>query len=154
MDRVCTECGERKQLSAFYLDRGRPMSKCKACKIKYQQSYTDSNKEAVTAYQQAHNATPNRSEARSSYRQTEEGKRANKEKLLAHAAVGRALKAGTLTRLPCEHCGFSYHTEGHHYDYSKPLEVTWLCKPCHESVHLRRHNANITNPDLCRGYTF
>lgn len=37
----------------------------------------------------------------------------------------------------CERCE-SPNTEGHHTDYSKPLDVHWLCRPC----HLVEHNTN------------
>jgi ribosomal protein S27AE len=48
----------------------------------------------------------------------------------AHAAVARALKDGRLKRKPCEVCG-AETVEAHHADYSKPLDVRWLCKPHH-----------------------
>ena len=35
----------------------------------------------------------------------------------------------------CQVCGISCHTEAHHKDYSKPLEVTWLCRNCHLAQH-------------------
>lgn len=56
------------------------------------------------------------------------------EKHCAHNAVHRALKAGKLKRQSCEVCGCS-DVEGHHDDYSKPLEVRWLCKKHHAEVH-------------------
>lgn len=55
-------------------------------------------------------------------------------KLRARKTLRRALKKGTLARAACVECG-AEETEGHHPDYSKPLEVVWLC---HEH-HMRRH---------------
>lgn len=56
------------------------------------------------------------------------------EKHKANAAVKRAVRSGSLTRLPCEVCG-DKNTHGHHEDYSKPLEVRWLCPLHHRMVH-------------------
>lgn len=45
-----------------------------------------------------------------------------------------AIRSGKLKRLPCEKCGAT-PTHGHHHDYDKPLEVVWLCAPCHGKEH-------------------
>ncbi len=57
----------------------------------------------------------------------------NREKINAHAKVHRAVKNGTLIRSKtCELCGTDKgKMEGHHDDYSKPLDVKWLCRLCH-----------------------
>jgi hypothetical protein len=47
------------------------------------------------------------------------------------------LKRGKIQKGPCAHCGTNEHIEGHHEDYSKPLEVMWLCRPCHIQVTIR-----------------
>ena len=52
----------------------------------------------------------------------------------ARNAVGRALKAGKITREPCDECR-SLLSEAHHEDYGKPLEIVWLCRKCHEERH-------------------
>ena len=52
----------------------------------------------------------------------------------AHAAVARAVKSGKLIKQPCEKCG-DEKTQAHHDDYSKPLDVRWLCDPCHRAHH-------------------
>jgi hypothetical protein len=56
------------------------------------------------------------------------------QKYVARTAVGNALRDGRLTRQPCEVCG-NEKSEAHHDDYSKPLDVKWLCKRHHVERH-------------------
>lgn len=44
------------------------------------------------------------------------------------------VKRGVLIKKPCEKCG-EPKAQMHHEDYSKPLEVVWLCRPCHMQTH-------------------
>ena len=59
----------------------------------------------------------------------------NPEKRAAHVAANNALRDGRIVKLPCAFCGASDNLEAHHHDYSKPLDVTWLCRPCHRRFH-------------------
>lgn len=52
----------------------------------------------------------------------------------AHSRVSHALRSGKLTKLPCLFCG-AEEVHAHHRDYSKPLEVIWLCAKCHHRLH-------------------
>ena len=52
----------------------------------------------------------------------------------------KAVKNGELQRQPCEICGSTRFVEGHHDDYSKPLEVCWLCRSCHAKEDGRIRN--------------
>lgn len=60
----------------------------------------------------------------------------NRPKILARHEVKNALRSGRMTRLPCEKCG-ACPTEAHHEDYSRPLDVRWLCEPHHTEEHRR-----------------
>jgi hypothetical protein len=54
----------------------------------------------------------------------------------AHDQVRRAIKGGKLQRPSiCSRCSTECTPEGHHADYSKPLDVEWVCKACHEDIH-------------------
>jgi hypothetical protein len=61
---------------------------------------------------------------------------AEKNILRAHSAVSYAVSRGGLVRPDaCSDCGLEGRIHGHHEDYSKPLDVVWLCPRCHKKRH-------------------
>lgn len=52
----------------------------------------------------------------------------HRRKHLARVATKRMVKK------PCSKC-MSSEAEKHHEDYTKPLEVVWLCRSCHLELH-------------------
>ena len=52
----------------------------------------------------------------------------------AHRKTYEAIKQGRLARMPCEICGVA-KVDAHHDDYSKPLDVRWLCRSHHLEFH-------------------
>lgn len=58
----------------------------------------------------------------------------------AHGILAAALRKGTVKRGTCEECG-SFRVDGHHDDYSKPLEVRWLCRRHHRALHIAERKA-------------
>ena len=57
----------------------------------------------------------------------------------AHQQVAKAIRKGEILKQPCIKCGLK--AVAHHPDYSKPLEVIWLCKAHHGFEHRK-----MTNP--------
>ena len=54
----------------------------------------------------------------------------------ARKLAGRAFASGRITKpAHCAECGGDGQLSMHHKDYSKPLEVQWLCFPCHMRAH-------------------
>lgn len=82
-------------------------SRCKPCDREYQRDYQRTY----------HTSTPER-----------------EAKYRARVAVRHAARDGRLIPQPCEVCG-DPEADGHHEDYSKPLEVRWLCEHCHYEEH-------------------
>lgn len=66
---------------------------------------------------------------------SEWGKR-NRKKRAAQGLLWYHISKGHIQRKPCEACG-NPQSQAHHYDYSKPLDVTWLCSICHGKEHRR-----------------
>lgn len=60
----------------------------------------------------------------------------------AHMAVDAALRAGRLVKPHvCSGCSCpdtEHRIEAHHHDYTKPLDVIWLCPPCHIRMDAQR----------------
>lgn len=53
----------------------------------------------------------------------------------ARLALNNAIRRGEIQRQPCEVCGTELRVHGHHDDYTKPLDVRWLCVAHHMAVH-------------------
>jgi ribosomal protein S27AE len=64
-------------------------------------------------------------------------KKNNHDATIAHQALHRAIDYGLIQRPDaCSKCGASdVLIDGHHEDYSKPLDVEWLCTSCHRLLH-------------------
>jgi hypothetical protein len=95
-----------------------------------------------------HHENPARAYARTEpYRKSEQGKKnAYKahlaqrkkfpEKFKARAAVRYAVVTGRLIKPTlCPNCDKAGRIEGHHPDYSKPLDIKWFCSTCHKAEH-------------------
>jgi hypothetical protein len=71
--------------------------------------------------------------------------------VIARATAGMAVARGSLTRKPCSRCG-APKAEKHHADYARPLDVIWLCRPCHRAEHKAQRVA-LHPPGLPDGAT-
>lgn len=69
---------------------------------------------------------PEKLENSRAYNKSQKGK--------ASQALRDAVRWGKIKRQPCEVCGV-LKSQGHHEDYSKPLDVVWLCAKHHAEVH-------------------
>jgi hypothetical protein len=64
------------------------------------------------------------------------------ERMMANVrlATNAAIRSGKLVRGLCEVCGAA-KPEAHHDDYSKPLDVRWLCSKHHKQLHRETETA-------------
>ena len=149
--RVCKKCGKERPLSEFKRTK-QPSGQivvrhtCVDCwrayvRQKSHVSYLRLRNETPEKYQQKLKGACERyrqkyqllyKSSKLEYNKT----RRPKHLIAAHAKVGRAVASGKLTRPgQCIQCDTVTYVEAHHDDYSKPLEVRWLCRPCHSAVH-------------------
>ena len=63
--------------------------------------------------------------------------------MVARSEVAWAVRNGHLIREPCSQCG-ALKAEAHHEDYTKPLEVVWLCRSHHKLRHAEIKRQGIT----------
>lgn len=55
-------------------------------------------------------------------------------KAAARARVALEIRRGKMAKKPCEVCGHE-KAQAHHSDYTKPLEISWLCAEHHRAWH-------------------
>lgn len=91
----------------------------------------EANKESRTEQIDAYRATARGKETR---RRSEARMKVKyPARYAARQAVKIALAKGELVKRPCEKCG-DVVSQAHHSDYSKPLDVVWLCVKHHKEA--------------------
>lgn len=144
--KTCFKCLKDKPVSEFYkhpqMGDGY-LGKCKSCTKK------DSNErrmllEATNLEWVLNERARNREKSKKARRQGMSTKRDRAEssrkfrlkfpfKARAHTAVENAIRNGRLKPQKC-FCGGK--AQAHHEDYSKPLDVVWLCRKHHMERHV------------------
>ena len=136
--RTCGMCKKTKDIKFFQIiyfkakDYHWPHSYCIPCFTEYLKENHIKNREKHRLY------------VRNRYKQnptrditlTSKWTKKNPEKVKAQVMVRKAIKDGSMKRLPCEICG-KIKTHAHHPNYKKPLLVRWLCSVHHKAEHLK-----------------
>lgn len=125
----CYRCHTSQSETNFYQDRTKPdglKSICKECDKEKRKTHYKQN---ILIQSQ----------------RLKEYEKMNKLKRNAKTMINYALATGKLIKpIICENCGNrDLKLEGHHADYSKPLEVSWLCRKCHINLHRRKLSQSI-----------
>lgn len=147
--KTCSVCSASLPFEAFYKHPKMAdgyLGKCKECHKTHIRKVRTERSDYYKQYDRDRANNPDRVEARKEYAKTEAGIAAitkgrkkyianNPDKRTAHHAVNNAVRDGRLAKSPCEVCGSTHRIHGHHDDYSKPLEVRWLCPTHHADIH-------------------
>lgn len=134
MRKTCFKCGEEKPIEDFYrhpkMADGH-MGKCKECAKADVRENRSIRRSQYAAYERQRFNEPGRRARVLEAQRQRRAKYPEKEK--ARQAVRKAIKGGTLMREGCELCGEL--AEAHHENYSRALEVRWLCFRHHREEH-------------------
>jgi transcription elongation factor Elf1 len=140
--KTCFKCNTEKPLSEFYKHFGMAdghLNKCKQCTKNdaFEQRHGKC-RERILSYDRERASQPHRIEKKRAYAKKYDTEKRHQKN--ANLIVYRALKAGKIQKLPCLICG--ENSEAHHPDYSKPLDVVWLCSAHHKQAHALTRNEN------------
>lgn len=153
--KLCTACFVEKPIDHFYKHSKMAdghLNKCKECVKNRVRKHRDDNIETHREYDRAryHNNPERKKAARKSFqdwlKKNPDGQTAssrnwrqkNPEKYKAQNALNNAVRDGKIERQPCIVCGGKAHA--HHEDYSRPLDVIWLCPEHHSKHHVENRN--------------
>jgi hypothetical protein len=134
-EKECFKCKTIKPLTEFYKHSEMAdghLNKCKACAKNDVGKHRSENLDRIRQYDRDRGKLDHR--IKLATEMTRSWRAEDKRRQTAHTAVAKAIRNGVLTRMPCERCG-AVKSEGHHEDYDKPLDVMWLCRPCHKQRH-------------------
>jgi hypothetical protein len=146
--KICKRCNVEKPFKEFYVHKAMSdgyLNFCKECTKSRVSKHREANIEYVREYDKKRAMLPVRVKARKDYAKTDDGKKARLQALnnyrekhtdryFAHVALGNAIRDGKVFKHPCFICG-NEEVEGHHPDYSRPLDVVWLCNFHHRETH-------------------
>lgn len=138
MVKGCFKCQEVKPLSEFYPHKRMAdghLNKCKACAREDMRKHREAGLCQESDWRRYHE---NEQRRQMINEKAADFHRSNPLIRKAHSAISNAIRDGRLTRpTQCSQCGSEgKRIEAHHDDYSKPLEVRWLCKRCHALANL------------------
>ena len=140
----CKLCNTTKGADEFYASN---KIGCKECVKARVRAHRQANLERVRSYDRMRGSMPHRVAARAEYQHTPQGKQAiararrsyklrKPERRAAQVALGNAVRDRRVIPWPVcaipECCG---KPQGHHPDYSRPLDVLWLCDKHHKEAH-------------------
>lgn len=134
--KTCFKCDEHKPIDQFYrhaMMADGHLNKCKDCTCMDVRKHRLDNPERVRAYDRERAKLPHRVEKRKASYQKEWDN--HPDRMRARNTLSNAVRDGKVEKRPCAFCGETVGLEAHHHDYTKPLDVTWLCRPCHRRFH-------------------
>lgn len=135
MKKQCTLCGKESPLENFYKAPGcrdGRAGQCIPCVKARARIRQVVKRDQIVAYERERSKLPHRRLQRAANLQRE--RRRHPMRAVARNAVSNAVRDGKLLKMDCAFCGSS-NTVAHHHDYARPLDVTWLCTPCHVRFH-------------------
>lgn len=133
--KTCTKCGGVFARTDFYRDSAakdglRP--DCKECNKRRALEWRYANHEKFLAYMKERSIKPH--VRASAITRVRNSIARHPERQAAREIVKNAIKRGEMVRQPCKDCG-KPNADAHHHDYTRPLEVEWLCRRCHGIEH-------------------
>lgn len=125
--KVCIACAEMKPLSEFYKHARMAdgyLKRCKSCQKQIVLEDRNRNRQRYSDYERQRNQRPERRRQQREYEKRSHVR--DPQKYVARYTLTNAIRDGRIVKKPCEFCG-NPKSQGHHYDYSKPLDVQWVC---------------------------